>query len=72
MLKDAHNSAMTDPISGIFQLADRHEVRIVDLKFSGLLGRWHHVTLPASRLNTELFREGVAFDGSSVPGFNRI
>jgi glutamine synthetase len=66
------NSAMTDPMSNVFQLADRHEVQMVDLKFCGMIGRWHHVTLPASRLSPELFRQGVAFDGSSVPGFARI
>jgi glutamine synthetase len=72
MLKGNHVSAMTDPVSGVFQLVDRHEVQMVDLKFCGVLGRWHHVTLPASRLGPELFREGVAFDGSSVPGLARI
>lgn len=72
MLKNPQNTAMTDPVSGVFQLADRHEVAMVDLKFCGMLGRWHHVTLPVSRLTPDLFREGVAFDGSSIPGFARL
>ncbi len=63
------NSAMNDPISGLYQMADRHEVQMVDLKFCGLLGRWHHVTLPASRLEPDLFKYGMPFDGSSVKGF---
>jgi len=71
MFAGSNQSAMNDPISGVFQMADRHEVRQVDLKFCGLLGRWRHVTLPASRLDQEIFRQGVAFDGSSVPGFAR-
>ncbi|MDM7917220.1 MAG: glutamine synthetase beta-grasp domain-containing protein, partial [Candidatus Eisenbacteria bacterium] len=71
MLKN-QQSAMTDPISSVFQMADRHEVAMVDLKFCSLLGRWHHVTVPASRLTPELFREGIAFDGSSIPGFARL
>jgi glutamine synthetase len=69
MLRNQQNSAMNDPVSGVFQMADRHEIVMIDLKFCGLLGRWHHVTLPASRLNADLFKEGVGFDGSSVPGF---
>ena len=40
--------------------------RMVDLKFSDLWGRWHHVTVPASQFNEQLMRDGVGFDGSSV------
>jgi glutamine synthetase len=40
--------------------------RMVDLKFSDLWGRWHHVTIPASQFTENLMRDGVGFDGSSV------
>jgi glutamine synthetase len=40
--------------------------RMIDLKFSDLWGRWHHVTIPASQFNEQLMRDGVGFDGSSV------
>ena len=43
-----------------------HCVRMVDLKFSDLAGRWHHVTLPASQFDESVMRLGVAFDGSAV------
>ena len=43
----------------------------VDLKFSDLWGRWHHVTLPVSRFNPKLMENGVGFDGSSV-GFKSV
>ncbi len=69
MLRHPQNSATNDPVSGVFQLADRHQIQMIDLRVCGLLGRWHHVTLPVSRLGKELFVEGVGFDGSSVPGF---
>ncbi len=69
MARSQQSSAVTDPVSAVFQMADRHEIVMIDLKFCGLLGRWHHVTLPASRLGPELFKEGLGFDGSSVPGF---
>jgi glutamine synthetase len=39
---------------------------MVDLKFSDLWGRWHHVTIPRSEFNEELMSAGVGFDGSSV------
>lgn len=41
-------------------------VRMIDLKFSGLWGRWHHLTLSASQFQPGLMTAGVGFDGSSV------
>jgi glutamine synthetase len=43
-----------------------NQIQMVDLKFSDLWGRWHHVTIPRSEFNTELMSAGVGFDGSSV------
>jgi glutamine synthetase len=42
------------------------EFRMIDLKFSDLWGRWHHVTIPARQFTDQLMRDGVGFDGSSV------
>jgi glutamine synthetase len=44
----------------------------VNLRFVDLIGRWHQVTLPASNFGAHTFSKGVAFDGSSVPGFTRL
>jgi glutamine synthetase len=41
-------------------------VRMVDLKYTDLWGRWHHVTVPASQFTPQLLEEGVGFDASSV------
>ena len=41
-------------------------IQMVDLKFSDLWGRWHHVSIPAHEFNTNLMRDGIGFDGSSV------
>jgi len=40
--------------------------QMIDLKFSDLWGRWHHVCIPAHEFNEQLMRDGVGFDGSSV------
>ena len=40
--------------------------QMIDLKFSDLWGRWHHVSIPAHEFNDQLMRDGVGFDGSSV------
>jgi glutamine synthetase len=48
------------------------EVEMVDLRFTDLLGMWHHFTMPARELSEELFEEGIGFDGSSIRAFQEI
>lgn len=43
-----------------------HSVRLVDLKFTDLWGRWHHVTLSSAEFQPGFMEAGVGFDGSSV------
>jgi glutamine synthetase len=47
-------------------------VDMVDLRFTDLMGTWHHFTLPARELSEELFEEGIGFDGSSIRAFQDI
>lgn len=44
----------------------QNNIKSIDLKFTSLLGKWHHVTLSAAEITPELMQEGVGFDGSSV------
>lgn len=57
---------MLNSIEEANALIHREGFRMVDLKFSDLWGRWHHVTIPASQLDDQIMRDGVGFDGSSV------
>jgi len=41
-------------------------VQMVDLRFCGLWGQWHHVSLPAGRLSPVLLERGIGFDGSAL------
>jgi glutamine synthetase len=50
---------------------DEHDIRMVDLRYCDLWGRWRHVTLPAGHFTPELAESGVGFDGSSV-GFASV
>ncbi len=50
-------------------LIEQQKIEMIDLKFSDLFGRWQHVTLPISAFDAHTLETGVAFDGSSVPGF---
>ncbi len=46
-------------------------IAMVDLKFSDLWGRWHHVTITTAQFTPALMDEGIGFDGSSV-GFKSV
>jgi len=50
----------------------RDEVEMVDLRFTDLLGLWHHFNMPARGLDEGLFADGIGFDGSSIRGFQEI
>jgi glutamine synthetase len=48
------------------------EVKMLDLRFIDMPGTWQHLTIPVHRLDEELFKEGIPFDGSSIRGFQEI
>src|SRR5512146_1942918 len=48
------------------QYVGEHCVKMVDLKFCDLWGRWHHLTIPSGQFTPHLMDEGVGFDGSAV------
>jgi glutamine synthetase len=50
----------------MFQNFDEAKAFMVDLKYTDLWGRWHHVTVPASQFTPGLVEGGVGFDASSV------
>ncbi|HEY2503629.1 MAG TPA: glutamine synthetase beta-grasp domain-containing protein, partial [Mycobacterium sp.] len=56
----------------VFKLAKDEEVRYVDVRFCDLPGVMQHFTIPATGLDEGLFESGVAFDGSSIRGFQAI
>src|ERR1700756_5444472 len=56
----------------VFKLAKDEEVQYVDVRFCDLPGVMQHFTIPASGLDEGLFESGVAFDGSSIRGFQSI
>ena len=56
----------------VIALAKNHDCKFVDFKFIDLPGIWQHTTIPASRLDEEIFEEGIGFDGSSVRGWQPI
>ena len=57
---------MFTTVEEVKQHIEKQGVRMVDLKYCDLWGRWRHVTLPASQFGCWVLEEGVAFDASSV------
>lgn len=47
-------------------------VEFVDLRFCDTLGKEHHLTLPISQVDEEMFEDGKMFDGSSIAGWKGI
>ncbi len=62
----------TAALAPVLSRLDSGEIRHVDLKALDLFGRWRHITLPAHEIDAEAFRKGIAFDGSSFPGYRSI
>ncbi len=47
-------------------------IRMVDFKFVDMLGKLYHITIPAQNFSLNMAKEGIGYDGSSIPGFKRI
>jgi len=56
----------------VLKLIQENDVQYVDLRFTDLVGKEQHVTLPASKIDDEFFKYGKAFDGSSIQGWQHI
>lgn len=55
-----------------FEFAKKHDAKMVDLKFTDLLGTWQHCTFPVETWDEDTFEVGVGFDGSSIRGWQGI
>ncbi|MGB8817995.1 MAG: type I glutamate--ammonia ligase [Rhizobiaceae bacterium] len=53
------------------QIKDK-DVKFVDLRFTDLKGKLHHVTMDAGLVDEDMFTDGVMFDGSSISGWKAI
>ncbi|MEN9946918.1 MAG: type glutamate--ammonia ligase [Pseudomonadota bacterium] len=58
--------------SKIEQLIKEHDIKFLDLRFSDIIGKEHHVSIPAKAVSEDLFTIGQPFDGSSIEGWKGI
>ncbi|WP_019853435.1 type I glutamate--ammonia ligase [Actinopolyspora mortivallis] len=56
----------------VLRFISDEDVKFVDVRFCDLPGVMQHFTVPASAFDHDTFTEGLAFDGSSVRGFQSI
>jgi len=56
----------------ILKMIEEENVKFVDLRFTDTKGKEHHVTLPISAVDEDLFEDGKMFDGSSIEGWKGI
>ncbi|MBI3836651.1 MAG: type I glutamate--ammonia ligase [Planctomycetia bacterium] len=56
----------------VLALCREKEVRAVDLRFMDFPGLWQHFTIPVSKLEEDVFEDGLGFDGSSIRGWQAI
>lgn len=59
-------------LSDIEKTIKENDVEFVDFKFIDLPGLWQHFSIPIGEFSPDLFTEGIAFDGSSIRGFQSI
>jgi glutamine synthetase len=56
----------------VLRFISDEDVKFVDVRFCDLPGIMQHFTVPAQSFSAETIDEGLAFDGSSVRGFQEI
>jgi glutamine synthetase len=56
----------------IIKLIRDEKIQYVDVRFCDLPGVMQHFTIPATGFDSSVFENGIAFDGSSIRGFQAI
>jgi glutamine synthetase len=56
----------------VIELAKKEGVEFIDLMYGDMFGILQHFSYPVWRLDETMFKEGIAFDGSSIRGWKSI
>jgi len=59
-------------VSNILKLIKDKNVKFVDFRFTDTKGKEQHVSVPASIVDEDTFKDGKMFDGSSIAGWKGI
>src|SRR5438445_10622726 len=58
--------------SDVSKMIKDNDVKLIDFKFTDLLGTWQHFTTTLTEYDEEIFTDGLGFDGSSIRGWRVI
>ncbi|CAN5274475.1 type I glutamate--ammonia ligase [soil metagenome] len=56
----------------VLNYAAEQGARFVSVRFTDLIGAWHHLTFPIEQLTEDSFEDGFGFDASSLRGWAAI
>jgi len=56
----------------VLKFAEENEAEFVSVRFTDLIGAWHHLTFPIGMLSEDSFEDGFGFDASSLRGWAAI
>ncbi|HEY7545064.1 MAG TPA: glutamine synthetase, partial [Blastocatellia bacterium] len=56
----------------VLKFAADEKAEFVDVRFTDLIGAWHHLTFPIEELSEDSFQDGFGFDASSLRGWAAI
>lgn len=59
-------------VTELLKLISDEDIRFVDLRFTDTRGKEHHLGVPASGIDEDIFEDGKMFDGSSIAGWKGI
>ncbi|HMA69600.1 MAG TPA: type I glutamate--ammonia ligase [Candidatus Mcinerneyibacterium sp.] len=54
------------------KIINKKNIEFIDLKYTDLLGKMRHLTLPVERFDKKLLEDGEAFDASSTSGMKSV
>jgi glutamine synthetase len=59
-------------VGDVLKFAKDEQAAYVNVRFTDLVGAWHHLTFPIEELSEGSFEDGFGFDGSSLRGWASI
>jgi glutamine synthetase len=59
-------------VKNVLKFAADEKAAYVNVRFTDLVGAWHHLTFPIEELSEGSFEDGFGFDGSSLRGWASI
>lgn len=66
------DSSRKDHVDTLLRQIHDSGTEYVDFRFTDLHGVWHHLSFHKGAIDEALLMEGLAFDGSSIPGWRPI